>query len=115
MTLQEVRSLSHSTPGIEVIRLNRTAWRISNSSIDQGDSGRLLGYIERLANDRYEGPWLAAPISWAYVASFELALAAVTYRPHFRGIMGPEREPATRAGNTALFRPVRRRQNPAAV
>ena len=115
MTPQEVRSLSQTAPGIEVIRINRTAWRISNSSIDQGDSGRLLGYIERLANDRYEVLWLAAPISWAYVDSFELALAAVTDRPHFSGIIEPERDLATQAGNTALFRPLRRHQNSAAV
>ena len=115
MTLQEVRSLSHTTPGIEVIRLNRTAWRISNSPIDQGDAARLLGYIERLANDRYEVLWLAAPISWAYVGSFELALAAVIDRPHFSGIIEQERDPAIRAGNTALFRPPRRRQTSAAV
>ena len=115
MTLQEVRSSSHTNPGIEVIRLNRTGWRISNSSVDQGDSCRLLGYIERLANDRYEVLWLAAPISWAYVDSFELALAAVTDRPHFSGIIEPERDPATRAGDTALFRPLRRRQNSAAA
>lgn len=111
MTLQEVRSLSNVTPGIEVIRLNRTNWRISKSSIDQSDSGRLLGYIERLDSDRYEALWLVAPMSWAYVESFELALAAVIDRPRFSGIIEPEHGPAPRAGNTALFRPLRRRQN----
>ena len=115
MTLQEIRSLSNVDAGIEVIRLDRTAWRISNSSIDQGDSGRLLGYIERLANDRYEVLWLAAPVSWAYVDSFELALAAAADRPHFSGTIEPERDLATRAGTTALFRPIRRRQNPTEV
>ena len=115
MTLQEARSSSKTNPGIEVIRLDRTGWRISNSSIDQGDSSRLLGYIERLDSDRYEVLWLAAPISWAYVGSFELALAAVIDRPHFSGIIEQERELATHAGNTALFRPLRKRQNSAAV
>ena len=115
MTLQEIRPLSNVDAGIEVIRLHRTAWRISNSFIDEGEPGRLLGYIERLENDRYEVLWLAAPISWAYVDSFELALAAVTDRPHFSGIIEPERDLATGAGNTALFRPLRRRQNSAAV
>jgi len=115
MTLQEIRSLSNVTAGIEVIRLNRTAWRISNSSIDEGDPGRLLGYIERLESDRYEVLWLAAPVSCAYVDSFELALAAATDRPHFSGIIEPERDLATRAGTTALFRPLRRRQSSAAV
>ena len=115
MTLQEMRSLSNVTAGIEVIRLNRTAWRISNSFIDEGDPDRLLGYIERLESDRYEVLWLAAPVSWAYVDSFELALAAVADRPHFSGIIEPERDLATRAGTTALFRPLRRRQSSAAV
>ena len=95
--------------------MDRTSWRISNSSIDPGDPSRLLGYIERLANDRYEVLWLAAPISWAYVGSFELALEAVTDRPHFSGIVEPERDPAARARTTALSRRIRRRQNPAAV
>jgi len=115
MTLQEIRSLSNVTAGIEVIRLDRTAWRISNSFIDEGDPGRLLGYIERLESDRYEVLWLAAPISWAYVDSFKLALAAVADRPHFSGTIEPERDLATRAGTTALFRPIRRRQNPTEV
>ena len=115
VTLQEIRSLSNVTAGIEVIRLDRTAWRVSNSFIDEGDPDRLLGYIERLESGRYEVLWLAAPISWAYVDSFGLALAAVADRSHFNGIVEPERDPATRAGTTALFRPVRRRQNPAAV
>ena len=115
MTLQEMRSLPNATAGIEVIRLDRTAWRISNSFIDEGDPGRLLGYIERLNSDRYEVLWLTAPISWAYVDSFKLALAAVVDRPHFNGTVEPERDLATGAGTTALFRPIRRRQNPAAV
>ena len=115
MTLHEIHSLSNVAAGIEVIRLDRTAWRISNSFIDQGDPDRLLGYIERLESDRYEVLWLAPPISWAYVDSFELALAAVADRPHFSGTIEPERDQATRAGATALFRPIRRRQNPAAV
>jgi len=115
MTLHEIRSVPNATAGIEVIRLDRTAWRISNSFIDEGEPGRLLGYIERLNSDRYEVLWLTAPISWAYVESFELALAAVTDSTHFNGTIAPERELATRAGTTALFRPIRRRQNPAAV
>ena len=110
VTLHEASSLSNTTAVLEVIRLDRTGWRISNSSINEGDSHRLLGYIERLESDRYEVLWLAAPISWAYVGSFELALAAVADRPHFSGIVQPERDPATRAGSTALFRPLRRRQ-----
>ena len=115
MTLHEAGSLVNGTAWLEVIRLNRTAWRISNSSISQGDPDRLLGYIERLSSDRFEVLWLGAPISWAYVTSFEVALAAVADRSHFSGIIEPERDPATRAANTALFRPLRRRQTSAAV
>jgi len=115
MTLHEAGSLANGTAWLEVIRLNRTAWRISNSSISQGDPDRLLGYIERLSSDRFEVLWLGAPISWAYVTSFEVALAAVSDRSHFSGIIEPERDPATRAANTALFRPLRRRQTSAAV
>lgn len=115
MTLHEAGSLVNGTAWLEVIRLNRTAWRISNSSISQGDPDRLLGYIERLSSDRFEVLWLGAPISWAYVTSFEVALAAVADRSQFSGIIEPERDPATRAANTALFRPLRRRQTSAAV
>ncbi len=109
MTLQEVRSPANSTVGLEVIRLDRTGWRISNSFIKDGVPGRLLGYIERLDRDRYEVLWIAAPISWAYVNSFELALAAVADRLQFSGIVEKERDPAARAGSIALFHPVRRR------
>ncbi|MBC7595357.1 MAG: hypothetical protein H7288_15700 [Kineosporiaceae bacterium] len=109
MTLQEVRSPEHSTAGLEVTRLDRTSWCISNSFINEGDSGRLLGYIEGLERDRYEVLWIAAPISWAYVNSFELALAALADRLQFSGIVEPERDPAARASSIALFHPVRRR------
>ena len=109
MTLQEVRSSANAATELEIIRLNRTGWRISNSSIYENDPRRLLGYIERLETDRYEVLWLAAPISWAYVDSFELALAAIAERPQLSSIKEPEREPAARVGNTALFRPIRRR------
>ena len=115
MTLHKPGLPSSTTDGIEVIRLNRTSWRISDSSIEEGDSDRLLGYIGRLESDRYEVLWLAAPISWAYVGSFELALTSVTDRPHFSGIIEPERDPAAPAGNTALLRPSRPRQNTSAA
>ena len=109
MTIHGASPLSSTNAGLEVIRLDRTGWRISDSSIDEGSSDRLLGYIERLKSDRFEVLWLAAPIGWAYVASFELALAAVADRLHFSGIVEVERDPVARARNTPLFHRVHRR------
>jgi hypothetical protein len=60
---------------LEVIRLSRVDWRISDSRIDVDDSTRLLGYIERQFHDRYEVLWMTDPLRWAYVESFDAALA----------------------------------------
>ena len=78
---------------LEVIRLDGSRWRISDSTEDEHDPHSVLGYVERLEHDKYEVLWLAAPVAWAFVASFEDALAAVADRAQFIGAIQPQRDP----------------------
>lgn len=78
---------------LEVIRLNRTDWRISDTASDLDDPRRLLGYVERLARDQYEVLWIAPPLGWSYVSSFGRALAALADRTRFDGPIIARRAP----------------------
>ena len=61
-----------SFAGLEVVRLSRTDWRVSERNVPE----QLLGYIERQRADRYEVLWMTDPMHWGYAGSFEEALAA---------------------------------------
>ena len=91
---------------LEVIRLDGSRWRISDSTVNEDDSRWLLGYVERLEHDRYEVLWLAAPVTWAFVASFEDALAAVADRTQVSGAIQPQRDPAIAAPATLASSPL---------
>ncbi len=69
-----------STTQLDVVRVDRRCWRVSDPSIVASDHRRLTGFIERLDHDRYEVLWSGAPIGGAYVASFALALGALADR-----------------------------------
>ena len=85
---------------LEVIALGGSRWRISDSTVNEHDPRWLLGYVERLEYDKYEVLWLAAPVTWAFVASFEDALAAVADRTQATGAIQPQRDPAIAAPAT---------------
>lgn len=91
MTLFDLPPSPATVVQLEVTRVDRASWRISDSSIDERDPRRLLGFIERLERGRYEVLWLA-PIGWAYLGTFDLALAALGDRAHFSGPVMSERE-----------------------
>ena len=74
--------------------------------MNEHDSRWLLGYVERLEHDRYEVLWLAAPVTWAFVASFEDALAAVADRTQVSGAIQPQRDPAIAAPATPASSPL---------
>ena len=95
---------------LEVICLGGSRWRISDSTVNEHDSRWLLGYVERLEQDKYEVLWLAAPVAWAYVSSFEDALAAVADRTQLCGAVQPQRDPdmAGPAAADRLPRPLTR-------
>lgn len=83
---------------LEVLRLDHNDWRVSDARVDVGDFDRIVGYIERLGPWRYEVLWVRATPGWAYVRSFDLAVAAVADREHFDGVIQAERAGAfTRA------------------
>jgi hypothetical protein len=79
---------------LEVLRLDRKDWRISDARVEKSEPRRLLGYIERLRRDRYEILWLTEPVGWAYATSFDLALAAFAHRDQFAGTVSPQRDPS---------------------
>lgn len=68
-----------SRAGLDVFRIDGATWRVSDPSADMEDPRRILGYIERLSRNRYEVLWLA-PVAWAYVSTFDLAIQAITDR-----------------------------------
>ncbi|GGL03204.1 hypothetical protein GCM10007382_23800 [Salinibacterium xinjiangense] len=100
---------------LEVIPLDGSRWRISDSMVNERDPCWLLGYVERLEHDKYEVLWLAAPVTWAFVASFEDALAAVADRTQVTGAIQAQHDPAIAASSTVVsshlaFDHIRRRQ-----
>jgi hypothetical protein len=95
---------------MDVAQLDRSSWRISDPNADERDPSRLLGYIERLERGRYEVLWLGAPMAWAYVDSFDAALAAVVDRAGFAGVIESQRDPTIKAPSAVLFHRIRRRK-----
>ncbi|NYF09015.1 hypothetical protein HDC94_000171 [Leifsonia sp. AK011] len=94
---------------LEVIRLDHSSWRISNSLIDPADHARIMGFIERLERDRFEVLLLTPPTGWAYVESFGLALSAFTNREHFQGEIEGQRDADIEPPEPSLFHRVKRR------
>ena len=78
---------------LEVVRLNRVEWRISDTARRGGDPLRLLGYVERLAREEYELLWLVPPMGWSYVSSLGSALVALADRRRFDGEIVARRNP----------------------
>lgn len=95
--------------GFTIVRLEQACWRISDPTLDEGEPGYVLAFIERLGRHRYEVLWLGAPIGWAYVDSFDAAISAVSARAEFAGKTVSERDPSLRSTSTPLFGRVRRR------
>ena len=119
MTVQKMRFFSNATLELQKIHLNRPGTRILNSSLDEGETSRPLGYREGSTGDRYKVLWLAAPISRANVESIVLALTAVADRPNFSTIVKPKRDPAAPRQHHGGFPPHSsmrtRRSNPASA
>ena len=85
----------HATPSpdwLEIIQLDRSDWRISDARLGSPDGDRLVGYIERLARDRYELLWMTDPLRWAYVDSFDAARTAFADSVRFTGMILSERD-----------------------
>ena len=78
---------------LEVVRLNRVEWRVSDTERADGDPLRLLGYVERLAREEYELLWLVPLMGWSYVGSLGSALVALADRSRFDGEIVARRNP----------------------
>jgi hypothetical protein len=78
-----------SVGAIELVRLGRTEWRVSDAS----DPARLLGYIERQRGDRFEVVWMTDPMRWGYAASFDDAVVAFADSLRFIGEVFEQRAP----------------------
>lgn len=95
---------------LEVDRLERGTWRVSDPEIDEYDSRRIVGYIERLSLHHFEVMWLAPPISWAYLGTFKLALAAISDRAVYGGVVYDVRETVFVVSSALTMRERRRRR-----
>lgn len=94
---------------IELFRLTHTDWRVSDSRIDRSEPRRLLGYIERLDDGRYEALWISEPIGWAYLPTMSQAVEAFEDRGRFSEFIDRERETRAPATWAALFHRTRHR------
>lgn len=94
---------------LEVTRLDRTSWRVSDPSSVRQDADRLLGYIQCLERGRYEMLWMALPVGWAYVESFDEALAGIAHRADFGATILLDLDPAEARRPTPPLRRGRRR------
>ena len=81
---------------LEVIRIGKKDWRVSDTRRDAGDPARLLGFIERIRRDRYEVLWMTAPLRWAYLPSMSEAIEAFGDSLRFTGEQVPDRQESTR-------------------
>jgi hypothetical protein len=104
-----MRGRAHAPDWLELFRLTRTDWRVSDSRLDPSDPQRLLGYIERLGPKRYEVLWLAEPVGWGYVTSLKLATAAFADISQFGGVVEPRRLRNRDAKGEPLLHRIRRR------
>jgi hypothetical protein len=96
----EANQPASGTEVLEVIRLARKEWRIVDTRVSGGEPARLLGFIERLGRSRYEVQWVGETAGWAYVTSFDLALAALVNRDEFAGTIQ-----AARSGGLSWVEP----------
>ena len=79
-------ALSSATDWLEVVRIGRADWRVSDARREAGDTERLLGFVERLGRARFEVVWMSDPLRWAYVATLPAAVAALRDRDEFPGL-----------------------------
>jgi hypothetical protein len=88
---------------LEVVRLGRAEWRVSEASA----TGRLLGFIERQKVDRFEIVWMSDPLRWGYVGSFDTALEAFADAERFSGETFAARVVPSRRATARLSQAVR--------
>ena len=77
---------------LEVTRIGKRDWRVSDTRREVGDSTRLLGFVERIRRDRFEVLWMTEPLRWAYLPSMSEAIEAFGDSLRFTGEQIPERE-----------------------
>jgi len=93
---------------LEVIRLGRTDWRVSDAPIEMVDPGRLVGFVEKLPTGRFELLWTVYPIRWGYTDTLSSALLGMAEGPGFAGATY-DRDSTASTSLPSPFRRVRRR------
>jgi hypothetical protein len=93
---------------LEVVRLGRREWRVSDLRVAPGDSTRLLGYVERVSPRRYEVMWMGDPMKWGYVDSLAGALVGIAEVGRFTGTHVARRDEPLPRGRALVHR-IRRR------
>jgi hypothetical protein len=94
---------------LEVVRLGRHDWRVSDNTLEQGDPARLLGFIERLKRGYFEVLWISDPPEWAYTVSLATAVAALAGADSFVGVRRVNRDQSVRTVPALPLRPTQRR------
>jgi hypothetical protein len=99
---------------LEVVRLGRFDWRVSDGTRERDDPTRLLGFIERLKRGHFEVVWISDPPEWAYTVSLATAVAALADADSFVGVRRTKRDPSVKTlAALSLFQPRRRTKSDA--
>ena len=99
---------------LEVVRLGRSDWRVSDSTRERDDPTRLLGFIERLKRGHFEVVWISDPPEWAYTVSLATAVDAMAGGDSFVGVRRTKRDPSVQTlAALSLFEPRRRTKSDA--
>ena len=93
---------------LEVVRLGRTDWRVSDSRVESADPGRLVGFIEKLPPGRFELVWITYPIRWGYTDTLSAALSGMAEGVRFDGAI-TERDSSVSTSLSSPFRRIHRR------
>ena len=96
---------------LEIVRVGRAEWRISDTRVDSFDSARLLGYVERLLRNRYELVWMTDPMRWGYVETFAEAIAGFEDSARFGGHISAERDRSVAIRPPSPLHRIRRRSS----
>jgi hypothetical protein len=94
---------------LEVVRLGRHDWRVSDSTLDRDDPARLLGFIERLKRGHFGVLWISDPPKWAYTVSLTTAVAALAGADSFVGVRSVNRDKSVTTMPSLSLIPARRR------
>jgi hypothetical protein len=94
---------------VEVVRVGRCDWRVSDSRIAVTDPGHVLGYVEKFSRSQFEVLWMTNPMRWGRVDNLAAAIANIAHGRSFGDTTTAERGESIRQRPTLLPHRIRHR------